>query len=369
MISRHTASRVFPPILGHGQLRGGRDEPDDSDLPACRYPAESATAQVKRRPRAEPGPRADYAVAMKQIVDQRPAGEEQTDQPESSQAEASQANASQTEAGQADGGQEDVDREDTSPTRAEQEDADQEDNATDPNEVGAGQLDADQANENLEGANETNTDQVEADPEGADPEGAGQDDEDPADADQAAEPSVEGALERFEPSRAGLPEVSFEDAAAYIEEHLADRPWLAVVRTCSRDVQRVFVALDQGHGHAHIRHDSWVTEEMNERRIRKLEDPAQLDPEKREARVDAFKVGNEPHGCGSIATRITNPEIFAETFTPRRRASRRPGRPGIERFDSAWSGRRADIGLAWPGRPQILPRFATGTGRREHEEG
>jgi hypothetical protein len=259
------------------ELRGGRDEPDGSDLPARRYPADAGDGAGEARPRAEPSPRAEYAVTMRQIVDQRPAGDGQTDQPESSRAEADQANASQAEAGHADGGQEgvdqeDVNQEDTSPTAAEQEDAD---------------------------------------PESAAPGGAGQDDADPADADRAAEPSAEGALERFEPSRAGLPEVSYDDAAAYIKEHLADRPWLAAARECSPDAQRVFVALDRGEGHAHIRHDGWVSEEMNERRVRNLEDPAQLDPDKREDHVDGIKTGDRLHRCGFIATRIIDPEAFA----------------------------------------------------------
>jgi hypothetical protein len=111
-----------------------------------------------------------------------------------------------------------------------------------------------------------------------------------------------------------LPEVSCDDAAAYIEEHLDDRPWLAPVRECSPDAQRVFVALDQGHGHAHIRHDGWVTEEMNERRVRNLEDPAQLDPDKRIAHVDGIKAGDKKHRCGGIATRINDPEAFATAF-------------------------------------------------------
>jgi hypothetical protein len=118
-------------------------------------------------------------------------------------------------------------------------------------------------------------------------------------------------LERFEPSRAGLPEVSYDDAAAYIKEHLADRPWLAAVRECLPDAQRVFVALDRGDGHAHIRHDGWVSEEMNERRVRNLEDPAQLDPDKREDHVDGIKIGGQLHRCGFIATRIIDPEAFA----------------------------------------------------------
>jgi hypothetical protein len=131
-------------------------------------------------------------------------------------------------------------------------------------------------------------------------------------ADPKAELSAPDALQRFEPSRAGLPEVTHADAATYIDEHQADRPWLAQARDCSPDTQRVIVALDQGHGHAHIRHEGWVTEEMNERRVRNLEDPAQLDQDKRG--IDGLVAGDLPHRCGDTASRITNPEIFATAF-------------------------------------------------------
>jgi hypothetical protein len=141
-----------------------------------------------------------------------------------------------------------------------------------------------------------------------------QTDKEQEDADQATEPSNTSALERFEPRRTGLPEVSRAEAATYIEEHQSDRPWLAKARDCSPEAQRVIAALDQGRGHAHIRHEGWVTEEMNERRVRNLEDPAQLDPDKREAHIDAFKADSQPHWCGSIATRITDPEVFATAF-------------------------------------------------------
>jgi hypothetical protein len=122
------------------------------------------------------------------------------------------------------------------------------------------------------------------------------------------------ALVSFEPRRAGLPEVSVEDATAYLDKHHMERPWLSVARDCPPEVQRVFAALDQGGGHAHIRHEGWVTEEMNECRVRNLEDPAQLDPAKRVAGVDGVKVGDKPHRCGSIATRITDPQAFATAF-------------------------------------------------------
>jgi len=151
-----------------------------------------------------------------------------------------------------------------------------------------------------------NAGQADMSPVDADQAGADQ-----AETDQGPEASIADVLERFDPRRAGLPEVSREDAAAYIEEHMADRPWLALVRDCSPDAQRVFVALDQGGGHAHIRHDGWVTEEMNERRVKNLEDPAQLDLEKREAHLDGIKGGNQSHRCGVLATRITDPEAFA----------------------------------------------------------
>ena len=188
------------------------------------------------------------------------------------------------------------------------------------------------------------------------------------DADQVAEPFEPDPLERFEPRRAGLPDISRADAVAYIEEHQSDRPWLAKARDCSPEVQRVFAALDQGRGHAHIRHEGWVTEEMNERRVRNLEDPAQLDPDKREARVDAFKAGDQPHWCGSIATRITDPETFATAFArgvehPDVRAALDSTGP----FSSA--GQSADIRCARRRRSQVLRWLATGTGRREHAGG
>ena len=90
----------------------------------------------------------------------------------------------------------------------------------------------------------------------------------------AADLERQVALVTFEPRRAGLPEVSIKDATAYLDKHHVERPWLSVARDFPPEVQRVFAALDQGHGHAHIRHEGWVTEEMNERRVRNLEDPA-----------------------------------------------------------------------------------------------
>jgi len=119
------------------------------------------------------------------------------------------------------------------------------------------------------------------------------------------------AVGRFEPRRAGLPEVSAKDAAAYLDARQAERPWLAAARDRSPEVQHLFAALDQGGGHAHIRHEGWVTEEMSRRRVAYLEDPAQLDPAKRAAGIDGLLPGGQRHRCGSIATRIADPDAFA----------------------------------------------------------
>jgi len=247
------------------ELRGAGDEPDDGDASARRLAADAGDAAIEVRSRHEPSPRAEYADVLRQ----------ETAKPNAGQADASP-----------------IDTDQAGTTRETTDQTDAPSDGAPPEE--AGQADAVSG-----GAHQIDSDQVGADQ---------------AETDRGTEASIADVLERFDPRRAGLPEVSREDAAAYIEEHMADRPWLALVRDCSPDAQRVFVALDQGHGHAHIRHDGWVTEEMNERRVKNLEDPAQLDLEKREARVDAFKTGNQPHWCGSIATRITNPEIFAAAF-------------------------------------------------------
>lgn len=133
----------------------------------------------------------------------------------------------------------------------------------------------------------------------------------------AAEQKLTASLEvvrRFEARRAGLPEVSAREAAAYLDTRQADRPWLAAARARSPEVQRLFAALDQGGGHAHIRHEGWVTEEMGRRRVAYLEDPAQLDPAKRAAGIDGLKSPEGSHRCREASSRITDPDAFAMAF-------------------------------------------------------
>jgi hypothetical protein len=59
------------------------------------------------------------------------------------------------------------------------------------------------------------------------------------------------AVRRFEPGRAGLPDISAPDAAPYIDARRDGRPWLAAASGCAPEVQRVFAAVDQGGGHGH----------------------------------------------------------------------------------------------------------------------
>jgi hypothetical protein len=121
-------------------------------------------------------------------------------------------------------------------------------------------------------------------------------------------------LARFNPERAGLRAISDEAAAEYVAEHRAARPWIAMVEKACPEARRILVAMDSGDGHGHIRHEGWVTEEALRRRAAYLEDPAQLDAEKRILSIDGLKPGDKRHACGEIATRITDPDVFVTAF-------------------------------------------------------
>jgi hypothetical protein len=125
---------------------------------------------------------------------------------------------------------------------------------------------------------------------------------------------VSDALARFEPERAGLPDVSAVDAARYIETQRADRPWLDSAQHAPADVQHVFAALDQGGGHAHIRHEGWTTAEKSQLRVQYLQDPAQLDPTKKAQGIDGLLPGDKKHYCAAMSTAIRDPTTFAEAF-------------------------------------------------------
>ena len=121
-------------------------------------------------------------------------------------------------------------------------------------------------------------------------------------------------LGRFDLKRAGLPDMSIESAAKYINEHRDSRPWLAMTDHASPEARRIIAAMDAVGGHAHIRHEGWVTEEANRRRVTHREDPAQLDPEKRALSIDGLRPNDKRHRCADIATRIKDPDAFATAF-------------------------------------------------------
>src|ERR1700733_14994445 len=101
-------------------------------------------------------------------------------------------------------------------------------------------------------------------------------------------------LGKFDLRRAGLPDMSIESADKYIEEHRSSRPWLAMTDRACPEARRIIAALDAVGGHAHIRHEGWVTEEANRRRVSHREDPAQLDPEKRALNIDGLRPDGPP---------------------------------------------------------------------------
>jgi hypothetical protein len=129
-------------------------------------------------------------------------------------------------------------------------------------------------------------------------------------------------LTRFEPRRAGLPEVGGDEAARYVEANRGDRPWLDSARHAPHDVQRVFAAADRGGGHAHIRHEGWLSAEKSQMRVQYLEDPAQLDPAKRAEGKDGFLPGSKPHYCAEMSTCIRDPIAFAVAYA---RGTEHPG--------------------------------------------
>lgn len=153
-------------------------------------------------------------------------------------------------------------------------------------------------------------------------------------ADQATDEATEhteasdAGLERFDPDRANLPGTSAEQAADYLAEHSADRPWLEPATSASPYAQRVIAAIDQGGGHALERHEGHATDERLERRVTGLEDPAQLDPDKRRRHrrvqtrrpTPVTRLQRNSH-------RDPRPRSIRHRLRPRRRTPRRPRRP------------------------------------------
>ncbi|WP_328990392.1 hypothetical protein OG394_29480 [Kribbella sp. NBC_01245] len=103
------------------------------------------------------------------------------------------------------------------------------------------------------------------------------------------------------------------NAVLYVANHKDSKPWLEPVVDCEPVVQSVYVSIDQGGGHGHIRHGAMGTDEMQARRVAYNEDPAQLDPGKRALGIDGLDP-TKPHYCGRDATRIHDATAFAAAY-------------------------------------------------------
>jgi hypothetical protein len=101
--------------------------------------------------------------------------------------------------------------------------------------------------------------------------------------------------------------------AQYIAENAADRPWLEPAADASPAVQRIFTAVDQGTGHAYIRHGPMGSDKLYADRVAYLEDRAQTDPEQRARSLDGF-IPNAVHYCAQDSTRISDAEAFVAAF-------------------------------------------------------
>lgn len=107
--------------------------------------------------------------------------------------------------------------------------------------------------------------------------------------------------------------LEYHGAAEYIARNMDERPWLMPAVDASPQVQRILTAIDQGSGHAHIRHGPMGDDHLYENRVARLEDPAQTDPQQRAAGVDGLDESKQ-HYCAKESTRIHDPEAFVAAF-------------------------------------------------------
>ncbi|MFD7153205.1 hypothetical protein ACFV9C_01315 [Kribbella sp. NPDC059898] len=133
-------------------------------------------------------------------------------------------------------------------------------------------------------------------------------------------------LGRWDADRLNLPRPPFADqgdavpdidqrsadeanAVAYIAANKEQSPWLAPAADCEPAVQSIYASLDQGSGHAHVRHGPAVDSQALAARVARLEDPAQLDGNLRDRGVDGLDP-TKMHYCGRYATAIVDARAF-----------------------------------------------------------
>ncbi|HZX04028.1 hypothetical protein [Kribbella sp.] len=107
--------------------------------------------------------------------------------------------------------------------------------------------------------------------------------------------------------------LEYQGATEYIAANKADRPWLELAADASQQVQRIYTAIDQGNGHAHIRHGPMGNDQLYADRVARLEDPAQTDPQKRALGIDGLNDAKQ-HYCAKESTRIHDLEAFVAAY-------------------------------------------------------
>jgi hypothetical protein len=129
---------------------------------------------------------------------------------------------------------------------------------------------------------------------------------DPWDGNRQGTDRIPDSLTRFEPKRAGLPDVSRDDANHYIETKHGDRPWLNSARHERPEVQQVFAALDQATGHAHIRHEGWLSAEKSQLRVCSICKTllSRIRPNELKAKTGSFNTTR-------ITSAVPRPQLFA----------------------------------------------------------
>ncbi|MFL6075386.1 MAG: hypothetical protein ACJ73S_18505 [Mycobacteriales bacterium] len=128
----------------------------------------------------------------------------------------------------------------------------------------------------------------------------------------ADRPSPRELLLAFDPARAHLPDIPAEQVPRYLDDRADERLWLRSCWGQPPEVRRVIAILDAGDGHALERHEGYPGDPELRLRVQQLQDPAQLDPTKRAAALDAYT--NRLHFCAAEATRIKDPAAFATAF-------------------------------------------------------
>lgn len=115
-------------------------------------------------------------------------------------------------------------------------------------------------------------------------------------------------ITKFTGDRANQPDMSEDQAGAYLRERVRTQPKLMAAMDQDPCVRRAYAIFDQGRFHGTPRHEGGVTDLDHERRVLLREDPAQPDPEKRAQGLDGHRKGK--HIVGDTSSSISDPVAY-----------------------------------------------------------